>query len=227
MTKRNFTWWHNTFAKLTSHNQHTFQILLAPCSDPGFPANGNGQWRNLKHNSWVTFSCNKKYQLEGRRQIQCKDGIWSGNRPKCVGKKIRIRCSFEKISEKYHLFCFFREIVSLFYLLVSSKVWTCIHIVDILWQPHATPFLFLKFFSCLFWSLKLFVLSSTYFINTAVCPDPGEPLKGKRYGSNFKNGSTITFTCNIDHELIGNNTIRCEDGVWSGSVPICKGMVLY
>ena len=95
MTKRNFTWWLNTFVKLTSHNQRTFQILLAPCNPPGFPANGNGQWRDLKHNSWVTFSCNKKYQLEGRRQIQCKDGIWSGNRPKCVGKKIRIRCSFE------------------------------------------------------------------------------------------------------------------------------------
>ena len=106
MTKRNFTWWHNTFAKLTPQHQHTFQILLAPCNDPGFPANGNGQWRDLKHNSWIKFSCNKKYQLEGSRQIQCKDGIWSDNRPICVGKKIRIRCSFEKISERYQLFCF-------------------------------------------------------------------------------------------------------------------------
>ncbi|CAH3037421.1 unnamed protein product [Pocillopora meandrina] len=113
----------------------------APCNPPGFPANGKGKWRDLKHNSWVTFSCDKKYQLEGRRQMQCKDGIWSGNRPKCV----------------------------------------------------------------------------------AVCPDPGEPLRGKRRGNNFRNGSIITFTCNTDHELIGNNTIRCEDGVWSGSVPLCKG----
>ena len=113
-------------------------------------------------------------------------------------------------------------------LLQSMDMYThCIHIVDILWQPHATPFLFLKFFSCLFWSLKLFVLSSTYFTNTAVCPDPGKPLKGKRHGNNFKNGSIITFTCNSDHELIGNNTMRCEDGVWSCSVPLCKGMVLY
>ncbi|XP_066021713.1 CUB and sushi domain-containing protein 1 isoform X2 [Pocillopora verrucosa] len=113
----------------------------APCNPPGFPANGNGQWRDLKHNSWVTFSCDKKYQLVGRRQMQCKDGIWSGNRPKCV----------------------------------------------------------------------------------ALCPDPGEPLRGKRHGNNFRNGSVITFTCNTDHELIGNNTTRCEDGVWSGSVPLCKG----
>ena len=123
MTKRNFTWWHNTFAKLTPQRQHTFQILLAPCNEPGFPANGNGQWRDLKHNSWIIFSCNIKYQLEGSRQIQCKDGIWSDNRPICVGKKIRIRCSFEKISERYQLFCFYREIVSLFYLSVSSKAW--------------------------------------------------------------------------------------------------------
>ena len=152
MTKRNFTWWLNTFVKLTSHNQRTFQILLAPCNPPGFPANGNGQWRDLKHNSWVTFSCNKKYQLEGRRQIQCKDGIWSGNRPKCVGKKIRIRCSFEfwfiwkRISERYQLFCLHRNCITLLSFGLLQSVVIALYIVDIVWQPHPTLRLFLKFF---------------------------------------------------------------------------------
>ena len=122
-----------------------------------------------------------------------------------------------------------RNCISLLSVGLFQSMVVALHIVDILilWQPHPTLFLFLKFFLCLFWSLKLFVLSSTYFTNTAVCPDPGKPLKGKRHGNNFKNGSIISFTCNTDHELIGNNTIRCEDDVWSGSVPLCKGMVLY
>ena len=56
-----------------------------------------------------------------------------------------------------------------------------------------------------------------------VCPDPGEPPKGKRLSENFQEGQTVTFKCNRDHDLVGNDTIRCEGGMWSGDVPKCKG----
>ena len=59
--------------------------------------------------------------------------------------------------------------------------------------------------------------------NTAVCRDPGVPSKGKRLDNNFQEGRTVTFKCNINHDLVGNDTIQCEDGIWSGEVPKCKG----
>ena len=55
-----------------------------------------------------------------------------------------------------------------------------------------------------------------------MCPDPGEPSKGKRLSENFQEGQTVTFKCNRDHDLVGNDTIRCQGGMWSGDVPRCK-----
>lgn len=59
--------------------------------------------------------------------------------------------------------------------------------------------------------------------NSAVCPDPGEPSKGKRLNDNFQEGETVAFECNKNHDLVGNDTIRCEGGAWSGGLPKCKG----
>ena len=35
---------------------------------------------------WVQFTCDVNYQLDGDQWIQCVDGVWSGNLPKCIGK---------------------------------------------------------------------------------------------------------------------------------------------
>ena len=61
------------------------------------------------------------------------------------------------------------------------------------------------------------------FFNTAVCPDPGEPSKGRRLDENFQEGKTVRFKCNRDHDLVGNDKILCKGGIWSGDVPKCKG----
>ena len=66
----------------------------------------------------------------------------------------------------------------------------------------------------------------SFVLNAAVCKNPGKPAKGKRLNNNFQDGRTVTFKCNADHDLIGNDTIRCEGGVWSGDVPTCKGKIL-
>ena len=68
-----------------------------------------------------------------------------------------------------------------------------------------------------------FLLFHLLLFNTAVCPDPGEPSKGKRLNDDFQEGKTVTFECNRNHDLVGNDTIRCEGGVWSGGLPKCKG----
>ena len=36
-------------------------------------------------------------------------------------------------------------------------------------------------------------------------------------------GSTATYTCDSGYELIGDDTMTCENGVWSGQEPMCIG----
>ena len=85
---------------------------------------------------------------------------------------------------------------------------------------HSLGLMSLSYF---FISNVLPCFSLSLLFNIAVCPDPGHLTNGIRRGKNFKNGSTVTFKCNANHDLIGNDTIRCEDKVWSGDVPTCKG----
>ena len=57
-------------------------------------------------------------------------------------------------------------------------------------------------------SLSYFFISnvlpcfSLSLFNIAVCPDPGHLTNGIRRGKNFKNGSTVTFKCNANHDLM-------------------------
>ena len=57
----------------------------------------------------------------------------------------------------------------------------------------------------------------------APCVDPGVPSNGRRLGSDFGHQRTVTFQCNPKYSLVGNETIRCHDGVWNGYLPQCKG----
>ena len=59
--------------------------------------------------------------------------------------------------------------------------------------------------------------------NTAPCPDPGLPSNGKRDGSDFGHDKTVTFQCNDMYSLVGDESMSCIDGVWTGSLPQCKG----
>ncbi|XP_074638912.1 C4b-binding protein beta chain-like [Acropora palmata] len=59
--------------------------------------------------------------------------------------------------------------------------------------------------------------------HTAPCPDPGLPSNGKRDGSDFGHDQTVTFQCNDNYSLVGNDSMSCNDGVWSGNLPQCKG----
>lgn len=58
-----------------------------------------------------------------------------------------------------------------------------------------------------------------------MCPDPGVPSNGKRLDNKFQEGKRVTFKCNRDHDLVGNDTIRCEGGMWIGELPKCRGSI--
>ena len=59
--------------------------------------------------------------------------------------------------------------------------------------------------------------------HTAPCADPGLLSNGKRDGSDFGHEKTVTFQCNDKYSLVGDESMSCNDGVWSAELPQCKG----
>nr|XP_033792232.1 CUB and sushi domain-containing protein 1 [Geotrypetes seraphini] len=54
------------------------------------------------------------------------------------------------------------------------------------------------------------------------CGDPGIPVYGKRMGSSFLHGDTLTFECQAAFELVGEKMITCQqNNQWSGNKPNC------
>lgn len=68
-----------------------------------------------------------------------------------------------------------------------------------------------------------FLIRLIFDVKTALCPDPGVPNQGIRLGDSFQDGKEVTFNCNRNHDLLGNEKIRCNGGVWSSTKPRCKG----
>jgi hypothetical protein len=61
----------------------------ARCPNPGIPLHGfqrNSSSSFFKHGSQVTFGCGNTYSLQGQQTIECRDGRWSHDIPKCLGK---------------------------------------------------------------------------------------------------------------------------------------------
>ena len=54
------------------------------------------------------------------------------------------------------------------------------------------------------------------------CGDPGIPAYGKRTGSSFLHGDTLTFECQAAFELVGERVITCQqNNQWFGNKPSC------
>ncbi|XP_053881230.1 complement decay-accelerating factor-like [Malaclemys terrapin pileata] len=64
------------------------------------------------------------------------------------------------------------------------------------------------------------------FCKMKSCGHPGEPENGRVIITDLLFGSTINFTCEEGHRLIGQPYRRCEISglrvAWSGEVPICE-----
>uniref|UniRef100_A0A8D2L0D4 CUB and Sushi multiple domains 2 n=1 Tax=Varanus komodoensis TaxID=61221 RepID=A0A8D2L0D4_VARKO len=59
-------------------------------------------------------------------------------------------------------------------------------------------------------------------IDQGSCGDPGVPAYGKREGSTFHHGDSLTFECQPAFELKGQKTITCQkSSQWSSQKPIC------
>ena len=66
-----------------------------------------------------------------------------------------------------------------------------------------------------------------FFPIVVSCGTLANPANGQvgHTGSTF--GQTATYSCNTGYNLVGGSTRTCQaTGVWSGSPPICQGMLL-
>ncbi|XP_070560107.1 complement decay-accelerating factor-like [Ptychodera flava] len=63
----------------------------------------------------------------------------------------------------------------------------------------------------------------TCFLN---CGDPGTPENGRKLSDNKNHGDSISFACNIGLNLIGSDTVTCDNGTWSDEPPTCASVLI-
>ncbi|XP_054836402.1 complement receptor type 1 [Eublepharis macularius] len=70
------------------------------------------------------------------------------------------------------------------------------------------------------------------FCGKMTCPNPGEPDNGRVIvPKDLFFGSTVNFSCDEGHRLIGQSSIRCiianQKIIWSGGIPRCQRIPCY
>ena len=62
----------------------------------------------------------------------------------------------------------------------------------------------------------------------ASCPDPVVPLHGRVLDSKPGNrhGQQVTFACDPGFKLTGSSSMRCNNGIWNSTAPLCTGIKL-
>ncbi|XP_019647923.1 PREDICTED: LOW QUALITY PROTEIN: sushi, von Willebrand factor type A, EGF and pentraxin domain-containing protein 1-like [Branchiostoma belcheri] len=147
----------------------------------------------------VMFVCNSGYDLSGSSSRVCQaDGTWSGIQPSCD----RVKCP--DVSAPVH-----GSVTGGVYL-GDTVTYSC----DSGYELYGT-------------STQICQAAQTWSATQPRCDrkpcltlDP--PLNGKVNGSNLY-GDTVTFTCNVGFELLGDQTRICQDNQqWSGTQPYCQ-----
>ena len=61
------------------------------------------------------------------------------------------------------------------------------------------------------------------------CSDPSRKTNADVHGNEFYHGKEVQFSCTKDYTLVpaSSKKITCQDGDWRGTIPSCKGTVLF
>ena len=57
----------------------------------------------------------------------------------------------------------------------------------------------------------------------AYCIKIKNPSNGGRHGTSFSHGKVVSFECNVGYKLVGDRALRCINGRWNSTVPVCNG----
>ncbi|XP_022799707.1 sushi, von Willebrand factor type A, EGF and pentraxin domain-containing protein 1-like [Stylophora pistillata] len=77
-------------------------------------------------------------------------------------------------------------------------------------------------YACLFYNDKNDTAEATTSIALVDCGNPGSPRNGKKHGSYYWSGESVSFICMPGYQLIGPSSRKClSSGQWSGTQPSC------
>uniref|UniRef100_A0A5G2R948 CUB and Sushi multiple domains 1 n=1 Tax=Sus scrofa TaxID=9823 RepID=A0A5G2R948_PIG len=187
------------------------------CPDPGIPENGRRAGSDFRVGANVQFSCEDSYVLQGSKSITCQRvtetlAAWSDHRPIC-----RARTCGSNLRGPSGI------ITSPNYPVQYEDNAHCVWVITTI-DPDKVR---------LSSSTSLLTMFTVYVFNGSLsfpfseiekggCGDPGIPAYGKRTGSSFLHGDTLTFECQAAFELVGERVITCQqNNQWSGNKPSC------
>ncbi|XP_068695180.1 sushi, von Willebrand factor type A, EGF and pentraxin domain-containing protein 1-like isoform X3 [Montipora foliosa] len=190
----------NVLGSYTCKCQHDYvrvgRTCLKKCDDPGIPVNGERRGDHFYHERRVFFSCNRGHTLVGNRSMTCQEGEWTSAPPQC-----KENCAnpgsplngFRRGSVFNH----------------GMKVtFVC---------RHGFKLNGVKSITCNdgAWSNQLPDCSAS-------CPTPPKLAHGSLDGDDLSFGANVTYSCDSQYFLEGDDTMTCVDGQWVGQVPICR-----
>ncbi|XP_043356656.1 LOW QUALITY PROTEIN: complement receptor type 1-like [Dermochelys coriacea] len=186
---------------------------MLPCPPPPVIVKGTHNAKPLAafpSGTYVNYSCEPGYTLRGEASIYCTtSGTWSHPSPLCEGGcGVPTRLSFAELKSEYKNQSSFPVGKTINY---TCRPGYSRH-------PHMQSTI-----TCLenrTWS------EAFEFCKKKSCGHPGEPENGRVIVTDIHFGSTVNFTCEEGHRLIGQPYRRCEISgmhvAWSGDVPICE-----
>ncbi|XP_077695689.1 complement receptor type 2 [Eretmochelys imbricata] len=187
------------------------QVLL--CPPPPVIVKGKHNAKPLAafpSGTYANYSCEPGYTLRGEASIYCTtSGTWSHPSPVCEeGCGVPTRLSFAELKSEYKNQSSFPVGKTINY---TCRPGYSRH-------PHMQSTI-----TCLenrTWS------EAFEFCKKKSCGHPGEPENGRVIVTDIHFGSTVNFTCEEGHRLIGRPYRRCDISgmrvAWTGDVPICE-----
>ncbi|CAH3175599.1 unnamed protein product [Porites lobata] len=173
----------------------------ASCPKPVVPSNGrvlNSMPGLSRHGDKVKYACNSGFRLEGSSTIRCNNGKWKPSAPLCkeLCQDPGIPPNGARRGNDFRHGKRLGFTCNNGYTLIGSRAITC---SGGKWNS-ATP-------QC-----------------KKTCADPGALQNGRRIGSDFRHGKTVKFLCESRFTLRGARSITCNDGRWSGKIPVCTAI---
>ncbi|KAM9148115.1 complement receptor type 1 isoform 20-T22 [Pangshura tecta] len=188
-------------------------VQALPCPPPPVIVNGKHNAKPLAafpSGTYVNYSCEPDYALYGEASIYCTtSGTWSHPSPLCEeGCGVPTRLSFAELKSEYKNQSSFPVGKTINYSCLPG------------YSRHPRMQSTLTCLENRTWS------EAFEFCKKKSCGHPGEPENGRVIITDIFFGSTVNFTCEEGHRLIGQPYRRCEISgtrvAWNGEVPICE-----
>ncbi|KAI1241194.1 hypothetical protein IHE44_0009660 [Lamprotornis superbus] len=232
-------------ARLTLVTQGGDAIASDTCPDPGIPENGKRVGSDFRVGASVQFSCEDNYVLQGSKSITCQRvtdtlAAWSDHRPICrartCGSNLRgpsgiITSPNYPVQYEDNAHCVWvitttdpEKVIKLaFEEFELERGYDTLTVGDAGKVGDTRTVLYMWLHLQSDDSIGSPGFKAVYQeIEKGGCGDPGIPSYGKRTGSSFLHGDTLTFECQAAFELVGERMITCQqNNQWSGNKPSC------